>query len=502
MLFMRRRVQADPLKDLPKEAVIAQENVRGAWGLLKEYGKRANFFTTMQRLLENNGSPLAGNFFSQIIFSVGVPSQTKQILSSPHCSNKGGPGYKKLSRFLGRFNLVGLDYAAWKPLRRTLSPIFHLSNLRVFLQEAVSATQEMIEKIEQHNTGKERFFEESEREGKIFQRTTRRFFVDADRMAILLTLDVITRAMFSQDFGIQRKEGKGGLLEKMLQCTEYQVKLVRNPFYSLFHPFQHWRYLSDLSFIHQTFQKMVQERKGEKAKGTPEAKDRRKDLLDLMLEARDPETGEALTEEQISHQCFTFYFAGHDTTAHTIAWAFWEISKHPQVERAIYKEIRDAVQDPAAPSFEEIGKLSYITWVIKETLRMHSPIPSIARAVEEEVEVDGVKVPKGSLFNIMISSHHYNEEIWGDPELFRPERFSPENSEGREPLSWIPFSHGERNCIGMNFAMLEMKIVLTMVCSKFLLRPSVYEIPYHQARFTSAPGEGVSIAFVPRLPEH
>jgi len=439
-LFLRRKLQADPLKDLPKETVIAQENTRGALGLLKEMGKRPNVFTTMLELLGNNGSPSACNLFDQIGYFIGSPSQTRQILSSPHCVNKNKV-YDGFNTFAGKFNLVTLNYAAWKPLRRTLSPIFHLSNLRLFFQQAVSATKEMIEKIERHNAAKERFFEECEKEGKIFRRTTRRFFLDADHLAILLTLDVITRAMFSQDFGIQRKDGEGGLLDKMLRCTEYYSKQVFNPFYSILHPFEYWQQVSDVSSIHRVFLSMVKERKQEnQARKEPKE---RKDLLDLMLEATDPETGEHLTDEQLSHQCFIFYFAGHDTTAHTIAWAFWEISKHPEVERTIHQEIRDVVQDPA-PTFEEIGRLSYITWVIKETLRMHPPVTNIARVADEEVEVDGLKIPKDATFSISITAHHFNDEIWGDPELFRPERFSPENSEGRDPLCLDPlFSRGK-----------------------------------------------------------
>jgi len=492
--LLQKKLLADPFQTLPKEIIIAQENKRYL-GILPELSSRPNFYNTFLWLVRKNGSPAAVSMLGSPFLFFAHPEQTRRIFASPGCGNKGGAGYALLDSFLGRFNLVGLSYEHWKPLRRKLTSVFHLANMRNFFRHMVDCTREMMRKIEEHNEERSRAFEALKKEGKVFKEVTKRHPLETDGLAMLFALDVITRAMFSEDSGVQRNPEKG-MVQQLIYCTEYFSKMNMNPFHHYTHPFGYWKYCSLVSSLHGRFRSMIQQRRRELE--SMQKNEVPKDLVTLMLETTDPETGEKMTDEEITHQCFSFYFAGHDTTAHTIAWALWEISRRHDVQEAIYNEICEGIQDPENPTFDEINKLSYISWVTKETLRLHPPVPSIGRKTDQDLDIGDTKIPKGTEFYIIVSAHHYNEELWEDPELFMPERFSPENSEGRDPAAWIPFSYGERNCIGMNFALLEIKLVLAMLCRKYLVRPALESLPYHEARLTSAIGDGSYVSFVPR----
>jgi len=268
--------------------------------------------------------------------------------------------------------------------------------------------------------------------------------------------------------------------------------IVLNPVFWLVHPFLYWEYYRRRAWFHSTIMGWIRERQAD-----PNAADK-KDLLSLMLNARDPETGNSLTAEEIQAQCSTFYFAGHDTSAHTIAWALYEIAQHPEVEEKIFDELTEVMGDKETPTYEEANKLTYLQWVVKETLRLHSPTAQLERETMEDTEIAEVKIPAHAYVTTSIMAIHFSELVWPEPWRFRPERSSPEESEGRSPYAWIPFSQGERNCIGMNFALMEIRVVLAILCKKYRLAPSVDLLPHSHAHITESPAEGIHVHFLPR----
>jgi len=305
-----------------------------------------------------------------------------------------------------------------------------------------------------------------------------------------LALDVVTRALFSKDLEIQRGDAKE-LTTKLGWVTEVFFSISLNPLFWLVHPFQYMKYLRVRNWYKGLFLGWIKERQA-----NPDAEN--KDLLGLMLKARDPETSNPLTTEQILSQSFTFYFAGYDTTGHTIAWALYEIARHPEVEEKIFEELSEAMSDRETPTYEEGNKLTYLQWVIKETLRMHPPAGIFRRHTSEECEVAGVRLPANCSVTVSILAVHYDEQVWPEPWRFRPERFSDEESEGRDPCAWIPFAFGGRNCIGMSFALTEIRVVLAILCKKYRVAPSVDLLPHIITRITQSPVDGIHIHFLPR----
>jgi len=147
------------------------------------------------------------------------------------------------------------------------------------------------------------------------------------------------------------------------------------------------------------------------------------------------------------------------------------ISSNPNVEEKVLAEIEEVLGDREIPEHEDMAKFKYLGLCIKEGLRLYPSVPTIARYMIEDTTVNGKLIPKGSDVYIHPYVIHRQEDTWENPEEFIPERHTAENSKGRHPFAFVPFSAGPRNCVGQNFALFEEKCVLAMVLRKIKMRP-------------------------------
>ncbi|ROI83826.1 Leukotriene-B(4) omega-hydroxylase 2 [Anabarilius grahami] len=186
------------------------------------------------------------------------------------------------------------------------------------------------------------------------------------------------------------------------------------------------------------------------------------------------ENGEGLTNEEIKAHADMFMFAGHDTTASALSWIFYNLAMHQDHQERCRAEVRSLLRDGETQdiSWEDLSQLPFTTMCIKESLRLHSPVLALTRYYSQNMKTPGdCVIPQGCLCLISIYGVHRNPEVWTDPEVFDPMRFDPENSHGRSPHAFIPFSAGPRNCIGQNFAMAEIKVVVASTLSRFRILP-------------------------------
>ena len=172
--------------------------------------------------------------------------------------------------------------------------------------------------------------------------------------------------------------------------------------------------------------------------------------------------------------------------AHTLAWTLYEIATHPEVEKRVIEEV-DSVLGGADPSWADLGMLKYIGNVIKETLRLHPPVPVTSRLVAEDTQIGEFTLKKGNIVNIMIHSLHLREDIWPDATRFNPDRFQDEAASNRHPYAWMPFQMRERNCIGMNFAQLEIKTAIACIYQRVVLRADTLLTPRTNGHITQRP---------------
>jgi len=221
-------------------------------------------------------------------------------------------------------------------------------------------------------------------------------------------------------------------------------------------------YEDDLELMRDIAYALIAERKRD-----PDAA-QKKDLLGLMLQGRDPVTGEGLSDENIRFQLVTFLIAGHETTSGLLSFATYFLVKNPRVLQKARAEV-DAVFGDELPRVEQIGKLRYIEQVLMETLRLWPTAPAFQLKAREDTVIGGrYAITRRDTITVLIPVLHRDTSVWGDDvEEFRPERFESESFAKMPPNSWKPFGNGQRACIGRPFAMQEAVLLVAMILQRF-----------------------------------
>ncbi|XP_071087868.1 cytochrome P450 3A41-like isoform X1 [Haliotis cracherodii] len=173
-----------------------------------------------------------------------------------------------------------------------------------------------------------------------------------------------------------------------------------------------------------------------------------------------------LTRDEISAAALLFFIAGYDTTASTMSFCVYNIATHPEVQERLVAEIETVLGDQE-PDYDSIQKLEYLEMCLSETLRLHPASVRVDRTCTKDMEVKGVKIPKGMTVGIPIYAIHHDSDRWDRPEEYDPERFSAENRSKHGPFDYLPFGNGPRNCIGMRLALVEAKITLIKLFKNF-----------------------------------
>jgi len=190
------------------------------------------------------------------------------------------------------------------------------------------------------------------------------------------------------------------------------------------------------------------------------------DLLAMMMEARDEDTGEGMSDRQLRDEVMTFVLAGHETTAVTLAWSCLLLAQHPEIRDQVRQEVT-TVLGGRAPALGDLPRLPLTRRVVDETLRLYPPVAVIGRQALADDEIGGYAIPAGSA--VMLSPYvtHRHPALWPEPERFDPERFTPERCATRPRFAYFPFSGGPRLCIGNEFALMEAQILLAMIVQHY-----------------------------------
>jgi cytochrome P450 len=192
------------------------------------------------------------------------------------------------------------------------------------------------------------------------------------------------------------------------------------------------------------------------------------DLISMLLSARDAETGACMSDEQLRDEVRTMFFAGYDTTSSALAWTWYLLAKHPSIEHRLQQELDD-VLDGRCPTFQDLPQLTYTRMVVEESMRLYPPGWITSRTAVLDDEIEGYHIPKGAKIVLSPYVTHRLPTFWEHPDVFEPERFSPERSAKRHRCAYIPFGIGSRLCIGSNLAMMETLLIVAMVAQSYRL---------------------------------
>jgi cytochrome P450 len=216
----------------------------------------------------------------------------------------------------------------------------------------------------------------------------------------------------------------------------------------------------------------------------------RGDLLSMLLKARDPETGERMSDKQLRDEILTVFLAGHETTANALSWCWYLLAQHPEAEARLHDEL-DRVLGGRMPNFADLAELNWTRMVIEEAMRLYPPVHTTARTAIREDRMGGVRVPPGALVTISPYVTHRNPNLWPEPERFDPERFRPSAVAQRHRFAYLPFGGGPRICIGNSFALAEAQVIVAAIAQRYRVRLA----PGHTVKpiglLTLRPKEGI-----------
>ncbi len=220
------------------------------------------------------------------------------------------------------------------------------------------------------------------------------------------------------------------------------------------------------------------------------------DLLQRLVAARDPETGRAMDDEQLVDNLLTFYLAGHDTTARSLAWTLYLLARFPRWSEALREEI-ERVTAGASIEARHVEGLVLVQQVLKESMRLYPPVPIMSRQAVADAVIDGREIAAGTSILMPIYAIHRHARRWQRPDEFDPTRFSPQNEASIPRYQYMPFGAGPRVCIGMSFAMIEATTILATLLAHARFEPVAGEDPVPVARVTLIPLGGVKLRVSP-----
>lgn len=419
-----------------KEAPYVKE---GHWLFGSAYLLRNNAHTVVSSLIKKYGEIFTLTLpFTKIVVA-GKPEFAKHVLLEQNKKYHKSLAYDMLQVLLGN-GLLTSEGDFWRKQRRLIQPAFHkqkLSDLTAMMVDRAGAEADIIEKMA--DTGE---------------------CIDIAGRMTHLTLDVISEAIFSNGVNEQAEF----IAKQITLLNQYVTDKLNQPIRlpaSFPTPFN-IRERKAMKALEDVIYDIINTRR--------KSNESKSDLLSMLLDARDADTGEAMDNKQLRDEVMTIFVAGNETTANAMAWTLYLLSQNPAAEAKMTEEIDRLLSEDPNLTFETANRFQYVRMVIDESMRIFPPAWVVGRRNTEDDTIGGYHINKGTNVLVPIYYFHHSEKYWEKPELFMPERFAPEKKNSIDRYVYFPFGGGPRLCIGNNFALLEMQIILIKLYSRFTFK--------------------------------
>ena len=433
---------------LPEGTVVSR---RPAWTLLRA-------------LIRNPLEALPPEIFSEPIVFSQVNGSVRIHLADPemiraalvdHADHltKSSDLRRALGPALGE-GLLTADGAHWRWQRQTVAPAFQHGRLVAMLPAMIAAA-------------------EAARDAWLAAPGV----VDVGQAMMRTTFAIIVETMLSGRGGIDAERVERAITEYLEPAGwTFVLGLLNAPGWAPY-PGRR-RAMAAAAYIREAVLRMIAARRAAGAA--------RDDLVALLLEAADPETGRRMTDAEVADNLITFITAGHETTALGLGWSFHLLAGAPEVEARVVAEVA-AVTGGEPLLAEHVGRLSYTRQVFAEAMRLFPPAPIIARAVVRPFTLGRYTVPAGAALYVPVYALHRQARLWDEPLAFDPDRFSAEAVRERHRYAYLPFGAGPRVCIGSAFALMEAAAVHGVVLPAVRVRGVEGGAPVPRMRITLRP---------------
>ncbi|CAK8533229.1 unnamed protein product [Lathyrus sativus] len=422
-----------------------------AWS--KQYGKKFFYWNGIEPRLCLTEIELIKEFLSKYSTISGKSWQQQQ-------------GSKN---FIGK-GLLMANGDDWYHQRHLISPAFMREKLKSYAIHMMECTKEMLESLQNATLECDKIEVEI---GEYFTK---------------LTADIISRI----EFGTNYKKGKQ-IFHLLTQLQTLCAQATRKLWFpgSRFFPNSYNREIKSLKMeVERLLIEIIQSRKDCVEMGRSNSHG--SDLLGMLLD--DSKKSGSLNLQLVMDECKTFFFAGHETTALLLTWTAMLLASNPIWQEKIRNEVKE-IFSQGMPSIDQLSKLNVLHMVINESMRLYPPATLLPRMIFQDIVLGDLFIPKGLSVWIPVLAIHHSEELWGkDVNEFNPQRFA---SKSFIPGRFLPFASGPRNCVGQSFAMMEAKIILAMLVSRFSFTISENYKHAPITVLTIKPKHGVQICLKP-----
>ena len=380
-----------------------------------------------------------GPFSAVVLFH---PDGIQRILQDNQSNySKETRTYAALRVLVGN-GLITSNGDFWLRQRRLMQPAFHQNQINSMTDMICGETMSLLETWEP-------FISDGRK-------------INVAHEIMRLSLNVATQALF----GSKVNDPDRVLAETVSFLMTDTAFRFEHPFYPpVWVPAAHNRaFNSAMKRFDDVIYGMISERRTHPAQSN--------DLLDMLMNARDEETGSPMSDKQLRDEIVTLYIAGHETTALALSWTMYLLSQNPEVESRLRSEL-GSVLGGRTPTLADLPKLVYLRMVLDESMRLYPPAWLTERKALADDEIGGYHIPAGTTLAVTQYVTHRHPQFWENPTTFDPERFAPGKSEMRPRYAYFPFGGGQRQCLGKNLALLETQLVLSMIVQhcRFELEP-------------------------------
>lgn len=421
----------------------------------------------MNSALEYGDVVHLGAMGRQQVYLVSHPDDVKYVLQENSRNYNKGDNFKKAIELVFGQSIAVSEGDAWLRQRRLMQPALHRQRVESLVSSMTKVIDEMLGEW-----------------GTI--KCDHKVEIFAEMMH--LTQKLILKGLFSIDAGSKTLELMQAWDTVYNFFCDRQWALIKIPEQIPIPANQ--KFKQNLQILDRFVYRLIKERR--------EAQKESGDLLSILLDAHDADSGQAISLREMRDEIITMFFGGFETAASTLAWVWYLLSKHPEVERKLNAEVT-TVLESGSPTLENISHLNYTRMVIQESMRLYPAGWMFLRSNRNPDEIGGYEIPAKSLIMLSPFVTHRLPDFWDNPEGFDPERFTPERIAVRQRYAYYPFGGGVRQCMGEIFAMTEMQLIVAMVTQKFRLN-IVPEYPvYREAKITLRPQKGVLMTLEPKF---
>jgi cytochrome P450 len=400
-------------------------------------------------------------------YQITHPRDIEHVLQTNSQNYRKGRQYQEFRASIGNGLLIS-EGEFWRRQRRLAQPAFHRQRINAFGETMTNSAEAMLARWQAYAASGESFN------------------VVAEMMR--LTLQIVGHTIFGTDLSAETDHIARSLDIARAHAIRRMWQPVKLPV--TFPTRANRAFLRAIRESEQVIYRMIEaRRRGEVATD---------DLLSLLMRARDEETGEAMSDEQLRAEAATILTAGHETTALALSWTWYLLSEHPEVEAKLHAELDAVLAGRAKPTVEDLPRLNYTRMVVEESLRLYPPAWVIGRTAIHDDEIGGYRIKANSEIVMCLYVTHRHPEFWDEPDKFDPERFTPERVAARPRYAYFPFGGGPRQCIGNNFALMEAQLVLATVAARYRLRLTPGQHVEPEASITLHPRHGIRMTLAPR----